>query len=46
MKTDQEIRNDVDEQMKWDPRLNERNIALSVKGGVVMLAGVRARLRG
>ncbi len=39
MKSDSEIERDVREELKWDPDLNADDIAVSVKNGVVTLAG-------
>lgn len=39
MRTDEEIRRDVEAQLNWDPALNGADIAVSVKDGVVTLAG-------
>ena len=39
MKSDSEIERDVREELQWDPDLNAEDIAVSVKNGVVMLAG-------
>src|SRR6201996_1122922 len=39
MKSDSEIERDVREELQWDPDLNAEDIAVSVKDGVVMLAG-------
>jgi osmotically-inducible protein OsmY len=39
MKSDSEIERDVKEELSWDPDLDARDIAVSVKDGVVMLAG-------
>jgi osmotically-inducible protein OsmY len=39
MKSDSEIERDVREELKWDPDLAAENIAISVKNGVVTLAG-------
>jgi osmotically-inducible protein OsmY len=39
MKSDSEIERDVKEELKWDPDLYADNIAVSVKNGVVTLAG-------
>ncbi|MDB5581438.1 MAG: Osmotically-inducible protein OsmY, contains domain [Bradyrhizobium sp.] len=39
MKPDIEIEHDVREELKWDPDLAAENIAISVKNGVVTLAG-------
>src|SRR5256885_6466045 len=39
MKSNSEIERDVLEELKWDPDLNADDIAVSVKNGVVTLAG-------
>jgi osmotically-inducible protein OsmY len=39
MKSDSEIERDVRDELKWDPDLDAENIAVSVKDGVVTLAG-------
>ena len=39
MKTDQELRNDVHEELKWDPRVTVADIGVTVKKGVVTLGG-------
>src|SRR6202158_5666974 len=39
MKSDTEIERDVRDELKWDPDLNSDDIAISVKNGVVTLAG-------
>jgi osmotically-inducible protein OsmY len=39
MKSDSEIERDVKEELDWDPDLDASDIAVSVKGGVVTLAG-------
>src|SRR3979490_1173136 len=39
MRPDNEIRHDVEEELDWDPELNARHIAVSVRNGVVTLAG-------
>jgi osmotically-inducible protein OsmY len=39
MKSDSEIEHDVRDELKWDPDLNADDIAVSVKNGVVTLAG-------
>ena len=39
MKSDSEIERDVKEELKWDPDLYADDIAVSVKNGVVTLAG-------
>jgi osmotically-inducible protein OsmY len=39
MKSDKEIERDVREELKWNPDLDADDIAVSVKNGVVTLAG-------
>ena len=39
MRSDQEIERDVKEELQWDPDLDSTDIAVSVKKGVVTLAG-------
>jgi osmotically-inducible protein OsmY len=39
MKSDSEIERDVRDELKWDPDLDAEDIAVSVKNGVVTLAG-------
>ena len=39
MKSDSEIERDVRDELRWDPDLNADDIAVSVKNGVVTLAG-------
>ena len=39
MKTDAEIKKDVEEELKWTPDLDPTDIAVTVKDGVVTLAG-------
>jgi osmotically-inducible protein OsmY len=39
MKTDVELRNDVQDELKWTPGLNSTAIGVAVKDGVVMLTG-------
>ena len=39
MKTDAEIKRDVEDELRWQPNVNESDIAVAVKGGVVTLAG-------
>ncbi|AEV98622.1 ornithine aminotransferase [Niastella koreensis] len=40
MKTDREILNDVQDELKWDPYLSTSEIGVSVKNGIVTLTGV------
>ena len=39
MKTDEEIRRDVEAELRWDPDLDATDIAVAVKNGVVTLTG-------
>lgn len=39
MKTDMELKKDVEEELDWDPRVNEAHIGVSVKDGIVTLSG-------
>jgi osmotically-inducible protein OsmY len=39
MKSDTEIKKDVEDELRWDPDIDAKDIAVSVKGGVVTLAG-------
>lgn len=39
MRPDAEIRHDVQEELDWDPKIGARDIAVSVRNGVVTLAG-------
>ncbi|MGA7325381.1 MAG: BON domain-containing protein [Rhodomicrobium sp.] len=39
MRLDSEIKRDVEEELKWDPVVDETDIAVTVKDGVVELAG-------
>lgn len=39
MRTDNEIERDVKDELRWDPQINDSDIATSVKQGVVTLAG-------
>lgn len=39
MVSDIEIKRDVEAEIQWDPRINETDVAISVKKGVVALAG-------
>jgi osmotically-inducible protein OsmY len=46
MRSDSEIRKDVEDELKWDPDIDATDIAVSVKSGVVTLAGyVRSYLQ-
>src|ERR1700692_4164167 len=39
MKTDNDIKRDVEAELKWDPDIDSTDIAVAVKGGVVALTG-------
>ena len=39
MKSDSELKRDVENELKWEPSVNEAHIGVSVKEGVVTLAG-------
>ena len=39
MRSDSEIQLDVTQELKWDPRLQDDDIAVAVRGGVVTLGG-------
>jgi osmotically-inducible protein OsmY len=39
MKTDDEIKRDVEAELRWDPDIDAKDIAVNVKSGVVTLAG-------
>ena len=39
MRTDAQIQHEVYEHLKWDPRVNETDIGVAVKDGVVTLSG-------
>jgi osmotically-inducible protein OsmY len=39
MRTDSEIKKDVEDELRWDPDIDATDIAVSVKNGVVALAG-------
>jgi osmotically-inducible protein OsmY len=39
MKSDQELKKELEAELRWDPRLNESDIAVSVKAGTVTLSG-------
>jgi osmotically-inducible protein OsmY len=46
MRTDTEIKRDVEDELKWDPDIDPTDIAVSVKNGVVTLTGfVRSYLQ-
>jgi osmotically-inducible protein OsmY len=39
MKTDLNLRQDVEQELEWDPRLDAREVGVAVKNGVVTLSG-------
>ena len=39
MRTDSDIKRDVEAELKWDPDIDPTDIAVAVKGGVVTLTG-------
>jgi osmotically-inducible protein OsmY len=39
MKSDSELQKDVSEELKWDPRIDDAEIGIAVRGGVVTLTG-------
>ena len=39
MKTDRELKRDVEEELGWEPRVNAAEIGVAVVDGVVMLTG-------
>ena len=39
MKTDSDIKRDVEAELKWDPDIDATDIAVAVKDGVVTLTG-------
>ena len=39
MKTDQEIQEDVQAELKWEPSVNDTNIGVAVKDGIIMMTG-------
>jgi len=39
MKTDADIKRDVEAELKWDPQIDETDIAVKVNGGAVTLSG-------
>jgi osmotically-inducible protein OsmY len=39
MKTDKEIRSDVESELQWDPSIDDRRIGVAVSNGVVTLTG-------
>ncbi|MGC2783294.1 MAG: BON domain-containing protein, partial [Roseiarcus sp.] len=39
MKSDSDIKRDVEAELKWDPDIDATDIAVAVKGGVVTLTG-------
>jgi osmotically-inducible protein OsmY len=39
MKSDNELRRDVEHELEWDPRVDERRIGIAVLDGIVTLTG-------
>ena len=39
MRSDSDIKRDVEEELRWDPDLDDADIAVAVKSGVVTLSG-------
>jgi len=39
MKTDSDVRSDVEQELDWDPRFDARDIGVAVKQGIVTLSG-------
>jgi osmotically-inducible protein OsmY len=39
MRSDEEIKRDVEQELKWDPDIDATDIAVNVKNGVVTLTG-------
>jgi osmotically-inducible protein OsmY len=39
MRSDSDIKRDVEEELRWDPRIDTTDVAVAVKNGVVTLAG-------
>ena len=40
MKSDSDIKRDVEAELKWDPDIDATDIAVAAKGGVVTLTGL------
>lgn len=40
LKTDIQLKSDIEEELRWDPKVNAAQIGVSVEGGVVSLLGV------
>jgi len=40
MKTDQQLRRDVEDELSWDPRISDAEIGVSARDGVVTLSGI------
>jgi osmotically-inducible protein OsmY len=39
MRSDSDIKRDVEEELRWDPRIDTTDVAVAVKNGIVTLAG-------
>ena len=46
MKTDNELRRDVERELQWDPSVDARDIGVAAKSGVVTLTGQVANYFG
>jgi len=46
MKTDEELRRDVEDELEWEPSVDPRQIAVAVKDGVVALSGATLTYSG
>src|ERR1700730_9304073 len=44
MRSDSDIKRDVEEELKWEPNVDATDIAVAVKNGVVTLTGLVARI--
>ena len=44
MRSDSEIKRDVEDELRWEPNVDPTDIAVAVKNGVVTLTGVRSEL--
>ena len=45
MKADNEVRRDVEAELRWSPELDDKDIAVKVSDGVVTLTGFVGHLR-
>ena len=39
MQTNDELRQDVEDELEWEPSVDQRQIGVAVKGGIVTLTG-------